>query len=122
MAMIGGGSSNRQEEDVSSPPGTQRQGFLCPISPRILNSNGDLLQNSDIGVTGGTEGGNAGQISSNSPLCLFHLPIDKYQMKSVGLGNQLILLQNSDIRATAWYTEGQISLDAASADNFHKKL
>ena len=39
--------------------------------PLLLNSNGDLLQNSDIGTTGGTEGGNAGQISSNSLLGLF---------------------------------------------------
>ena len=45
--------------------------------PLLLNSNGDLLQNSDIGTTGGTEGGNAGQISSNSLLCLSHFGSDQ---------------------------------------------
>ena len=78
---------------------TERQGLLCPISPPIQNSNGDLFQNSDIGATGGgTGGGNVGQISSNSLQCLFHLVIDKYRIKSVHLVGQSTNISCSKFR------------------------
>ena len=51
--------------------GHRDKGSFVQFPLQLLNSNGDLLQNSDIEATRGTGGGNAGQISSNSLLGLF---------------------------------------------------
>ena len=112
--MMGGGNPLDRKKRAAHLQGH----FLCPAMsrclltswdteteasfvqfPLLLNSNGDLLQNSDIGATGGgTGGGNVGQISSNSLQCLFHLVIDKYRIKSVHFVGQSTNISCSKFR------------------------